>query len=254
VDRSELVDGLGQLGVRPGGVLMVHTRMSALGWVVGGSETVVRGLLDALGPEGTLMAYASWEEHVYEEERPAYLASPPVFDPATGAVDPSYGRIPERIRTWPGARRSDHPEASVVALGARADWIVTPHPDDDGYGSESPFARLVEAGGQVLMLGAPLDTVTLLHHAEAIATAPGKRRRTYSVRFAGGDRRYTDIDTENGAYPYDLDEDEFLVIARAAVAAGVGHAGTVGDAECHLFPAAELTAFGVAWIDERFSR
>jgi aminoglycoside 3-N-acetyltransferase len=44
---------------------MVHTRMSALGWLVGGSETVVRALLQALGPDGTLMAYASWAEHVY---------------------------------------------------------------------------------------------------------------------------------------------------------------------------------------------
>jgi aminoglycoside N3'-acetyltransferase len=38
---------------------MVHTRMSALGWVVSGAETVVRALLGALRPEGTLMAYAS---------------------------------------------------------------------------------------------------------------------------------------------------------------------------------------------------
>ena len=49
------------------------------------------------------------------------------------------------------------------------------HPDDDGYGARSPFARLVEADGQVLMLGAPLDTVTLLHHAEAVARGADKR-------------------------------------------------------------------------------
>ena len=104
------------------------------------------------------------------------------------------------------------------------------------------------------MLGAPLDTVTLLHHAEAIATAPGKRRRASTVRFAEGDRTYTDIDTEHGAYPYDLDEDEFLVIAGAALDNGIGHKGKVGEAECHRYPAAELAAFGVAWIDERFSR
>ncbi len=256
MNRSELAQGLDNLGVQPGGVLMVHTRMSALGHVVGGSETVVRALLDALGPDGTLMAYASWAEHVYEEDRPAYLASPPVFDPATGAVDPGYGRIPERIRTWPGARRSAHPEAGVVAVGARAGWLVEPHPDDDGYGWESPFARLVQADGQVLMLGAPLDTVTLLHHAEAIATAPGKRRRSYTVRMHGEDRAFTDIDTEHGAYPYDaldLAGDEFLVIAEAALARGVGVRGTIGPATCHLFPAPELTAFGVAWIEARFT-
>ena len=255
MNRSELADGLRELGVRPGGVLMVHTRMSALGHVVGGSETVVRALLDALGPEGTLMAYASWAEHVYEEDRPAYLASPPQWDPETGAIDPGYGRVPERIRTWPGARRSDHPEASMVAVGPRADWLVERHPGDDGYGWESPLARLVQADGQVLLLGAPFDTLTLLHHAEAIATAPGKRRRTFTVRVGDEDRTYTDIDTEHGAYPYDtldLPDDEFAVIAREALARGTGTRGTIGPAECHLFRAPELAAYGAAWIDDRF--
>jgi aminoglycoside 3-N-acetyltransferase len=36
--------------------------MSALGRVVGGAETVVRALLDALGPEGTLIAYTGWQD------------------------------------------------------------------------------------------------------------------------------------------------------------------------------------------------
>jgi aminoglycoside 3-N-acetyltransferase len=239
---------------------MVHTRMSALGWVVGGSETVVRALLDALGPEGTLMAYASWADHVYTlEDRPgeyrsAYLAEPPRWDPATGEVDPDYGRIPERVRTWPGTLRSVHPEASVVALGPRAGWLTSEH--EDGYGVGSPFARLVEAGGDVLMLGAPLETVTLLHHAEAIASAPGKRTVTYEIALAdGATRSYTDIETSGGAYPYEslgLDDDEFAVIARDALAAGVGVRGAVGEATCHVFPARALTEFAVGWIDERF--
>jgi len=244
---------------------MVHTRMSALGWVVGGSEGVVRALLDALGPHGTLMAYASWDDHVYSAadrpaaHRDAYLADPPVFDPATGEAARDHGRIPERVRTWPGARRSAHPEASVVAIGPRADWLVSPHPPDDGYGGRSPFARLVEAEGQVLMLGAPLDTVTLLHHAESIARTPAKRRVTYRVAVAedGGvtERSYTDIETSEGAFPYDalgLGEDAFAHIARAALAEGVGVRGRVGDSDSHLFPAAALTAFAVAWMERRF--
>jgi aminoglycoside 3-N-acetyltransferase len=154
VTRSELVAGLRGLGVRPGRILMVHARMTALGWVVGGSETVVRALLDALGPDGTLMAYASWQEHVYraedrpEEQRAAYAAEPPLFDPATAEIDRSYGRIPERIRTWPGAEHSGHPEAGVVAVGVRAAWLTRPHPPDDGTaltarspGSSRPAGR-----------------------------------------------------------------------------------------------------------------
>jgi aminoglycoside 3-N-acetyltransferase len=266
VTRSRLAADLRRLGVRAGGITMVHTRMSAIGWVVGGSETVVRALLDVLGPEGTLMAYASWAEHVYSADdwpaghREAYAAEPPIFDLATGAVDPDYGRIPERLRTWPGAARSDHPEAGVVAVGARAGWLTESQPPDDGYGPASPFARLVSAGGQVLMLGAPLDTVTLMHHAEAIARVPDKRRLTFSVRTAGPegvvDRTYTDIDTCDGPFPYDdlgLEKDPFATIAEGALAAGIGVRGRVGQADCHLFPALELTAFAVAWMEERFA-
>ena len=70
--RSRLVADLRRLGVREGGITMVHTRMSAIGHVVGAAETVVRALLEVLGPEGTLMAYASWGEHVYgADDRPA---------------------------------------------------------------------------------------------------------------------------------------------------------------------------------------
>ena len=165
------------------------------------------------------------------------------------------------MRTWPGAEHSGHPEAGVVAVGARAEWLTAAHPSDDGYGAQSPFARLVEADGQVLMLGAPLDTVTLLHHAEAIARVAERRTVTYDVAMAQPDgraeqRTFTDIDTFHGAFDYDrleLGEDSFAAIARAALADGIGTRGSVGEAECHLFPARELTDFAVAWIEERFS-
>jgi aminoglycoside 3-N-acetyltransferase len=257
--RSTLAAQLTQLGVRRGGICMVHTRMSALGRVVGAAQTVVRALLDALGPEGTLAAYASWEEHRYTD---AGRAEPPVFDLAISEAARDHGRLPERVRTWPGARRSHHAEASVVALGAQADWLTDVHRPGDGYGPTSPFARLVEAGGQVLMLGAPLETITLLHHAEAIATAPGKRIVTFRVLEAepgGGvvEREYTDIETSHGAYPYArlaLPEDEFAVIAKAALAAGIGRRGPVGASTSHLFDAAPLVDFAVAWLEERFGR
>jgi aminoglycoside 3-N-acetyltransferase len=260
--RSALAAALRAFGIEPGGMVMVHTRMSALGWVVGGSETVVRALLDALGPEGTLAAYVPWDDHVYrDEERPSYhaeyRADPPRFDPATAEADRGNGRVPERIRTWPGAVHSGHPDAGVAAVGARAGWLAGQgHRDDDAYGRESPFARLVEAGGQVLMLGAPLDTVTLLHHAEAIARSSRKRMVTYDVAFADGTTRtYTDIDTGRGTFPYEdlrLEADEFATIAAAALAAGIGKAGPVGTAPCHVFPARDLTGFAVAWLEQRF--
>jgi aminoglycoside 3-N-acetyltransferase len=263
VTRSSLAADLRRLGVREGGVVMVHTRMSALGHVVAAAEGVVRGILDALGPEGTVMAYAGWEDHVYglddrpEEHRAGYAAEPPVFDLLISEAARENGRIPERLRTWPGAERSDHPEASTVAVGPRAAWLCGEHPADDGYGARSPLARLVEADGQVLMLGAPLETITLLHHAEAIARVPDKRMVTYRIVLASGEEReYTDIETSEGAFDYaSLDlpvDDEFEFIGGEALAAGIGVRGPTGDGESVLFPAPELLRFGVAWMEERF--
>ena len=70
------------------------------------------------------------------------------------------------------------------------------------------------------------------------------------------ERTFTDIETSDGAFPYEdlgLGEDAFAAIARAALAAGIGVRGRVGQAESHLFPAPELTAFAVSWLEERFS-
>ncbi len=216
--RSTLTRELALLGVRRGGVLMVHARMSALGWVVGGSGTIVLTLVDLLGPDGTLMAYAGWEDDTYEIDawpaarRRLYETELPPFDPATAEAVHGNGRLPERIRTWPGAIRSRHPEAGMIAIGARATWLTVDHPWDDPYGPGSPLAKLVEAEGQVLMLGAPLDTITLLHHAEATARVAEKRRVTYRMPMieAGGVvwRTFHDIDTATGAFPYEQIQDE----------------------------------------------
>ncbi len=275
IGRSRLVGDLRALGVRLGGVLMVHARVSALGWVVGGTGAVVLALLDALGPDGTLMAYAGWEDDPYGMEdwppawRAAYEAELPPFDPATAEAVHANGRLPERIRTWPGAVRSRQPEAGMVAVGARAAWITADHPWDDPYGPGSPLAKLVEADGQVLMLGAPLETLTLLHHAEATARVAEKRRVAYRMPLLIEGRtvwrEFRDIDTSRGAFPYERVADEiaatpgvgsgeeaFAAIARQALAAWIGRGGTVGAGESFLFPAPKLHRFAERWLEERF--
>jgi aminoglycoside 3-N-acetyltransferase len=275
IGRTQLAAEVRALGVRRGAVLMVHARLSALGWVVGGSGAVVLALRDALGPDGTLMAYAGWEEDSYGMEnwplawQAIYEAELPPFDPRTAEAVHANGRLPERIRTWPGALRSRQPEAGIVAVGRRAAWIVADHPMDDAYGAGSPLARLVEADGQVLMLGAPLSTLTLLHHAEATARAPGKRRVRYRMPILQDGRtiwrEFHDIDTARGAFPYNLvageiaatpgigpDHDPFEAIARQALAAGIGATGRVGAGASALFPARALHRFAVTWLETRF--
>lgn len=266
VTRTQLATAVRQTGVRAGGILMLHTQMSAIGNVIGGADTVVLAVQDALGPAGTLLVYTCWEHDAFhiadwpEARRAAYLAEPPVFDPDVSQAWSGVGRLPERVRTWPGARRSAHPLASVAALGPDAEWLTRDHRLDDGYGPTSPFARLVERGGQILLLGAPLDTITLMHHAEAIARVAEKRRNRFPARIKTPtgieDVEIDEIDTSRGTFDYvphlPPGVEDFAQIASDALAAGVGKAVQVGGAASHLFEAVELLAFAVAWMEARF--
>ena len=197
IARSRLVADLRALGVREGSALMVHVRMSALGWVVGGSETVVASLLEALGPEGTLMAYASWQEHVYHadewpaEHRDAYLAEPPVFDPATAEAARDHGRIPERVRTWPGAERSVHPEASMVAIGPLARELTADHPPERAHAhvdhQRRPLAHAERA--QVREEAGAGDRGRGGHGRRRLAVAPRAARRGQRAAISGRSRQ-----------------------------------------------------------------
>ena len=268
VARSRLARDLEKLGLEPGGVTMVHCRMSALGCVVGGAQTVVRALIDVLGPEGTLMAYTGWQDAppddldaLDEETRRIYLEEHPAYDPRVALASREHGRIPEALRTWPGARHSGHPEAGVAAVGPLAEALTAEHPYDDAYGAGTPYARLVALGGQVALLGAPLDTVTLVHHAEAVAEVPGKRRVSYAMPVIVGNpgerlwRTFSDIDTSDGAFPYErvLGEEDYIeYIARSALAAGAGRSGAVGEGTAYLFDARRLVEHAVSWIEQSF--
>src|SRR3954451_23417258 len=161
VTRTSLGDDLRRLGVRPGAVLLVHTSVSALGWVCGGAHAVVEALLDAVGAEGTLVV----PTHTNGNSDPAEWKTPPVpkawwpavrehmpaFDPA--CTPSRLGAVPELVRTWPGARRSAHPQYSFAAIGPAAGRVCADHRLDSGLGEGSPLARVHDFDGDVLLLG-----------------------------------------------------------------------------------------------------
>lgn len=208
VTRSRLAADLRALGLREGATAMVHSSMSALGWVVGGSQTVVEALV--------------------------LRRAPCTRDGSRSAC----------------ARRSANPGTGIVAIGRDAEPLTAHHRLDDGFGAGTPYSRIA-AGGQIVLLGAPLHTISLLHHAEAIARG-AKRWTTYRVPLAGrGWVEIRELDVWRGAFPYAV-ERPLAQIARDALAAGVGRAGAVGAARAHLFDAAELTEFAVGWLELRW--
>lgn len=256
--RASLADDLRRLGLKAGDAVMVHAAMRKAGRLLNGPDALIWALRDVIGPAGTLLSYADWDA-VYDELLDAEGRAPepwrrhvPPFDPAASRTSRDHGVIAEFIRTTPGALRSGNPGASMTALGARAEWFVADHPLDYGYGEGSPLAKLVEAGGKVLMVGAPFDTMTLLHHAEHLAAIPGKRVRRYEVPLArpyGVEWRM--IEEFNTSHPVveGLAEDYFDDVVRDFLAAGRGAQARIGDAPSLLVDAAEICAFAVKWLE-----
>jgi len=262
ITETQLVKDLQGLGLKPGDTVMLHASVKAVGWIVGGPDVIIQAILDVIGPQGTLMMYAGWEEAPYltialEEGRgEAYLAECPAFDPERSRANRKWSILTEYLRTWPGARRSDHPEASVVAVGAKAAWLTKDHPLHYPYGPGSPFAKLCEAGGKVLLLGSPLNAVTVLHYAETIAEIPDKRIVRYRMPILREGKRVwveiEDIDTGEGIVEGHSNEEYFAEIVREYLASSKGRAGTVGAASSYLFDAAELVRFAVRWLERSF--
>ena len=153
----ELVNGWRNLGVRLGGVLLVHSSLRSLGPLEGGAETVVLSLLEALGPQGTLLMPALSYRTVGPKS--------PLFNVIT--TPSCVGALPEYFRTRPGTLRSVHPTHSVSGVGPLVNSLLGEHiRSTTPCGPYSPFARLPEANGQILFLGCGLRPNTSMHAVE----------------------------------------------------------------------------------------
>lgn len=254
--RSSLAADLRAIGLAPGDAVLVHAALRRLGPIAGGPDGIVDALLDVIGPTGTILAYCDWQMLDEERDDPALRHHLPPFDPQRSRATRDNGFWPELLRTTPGARRSGNPGASFAALGGRAEWFTADHALDYGYGPRSPLGRLVEARGKVLMLGAPLDTMTLLHHAEHLADIAGKRIRRHEapIRVDGETvwRSFEEFDTSDP--PDGLADDYMAEVVEAFLATGQGRRGVIGRAGSVLVEAAPIVAFAIDWLEHRLGR
>ena len=250
--RSSLAADLSALGLVPGDAVLVHAALRQVGRVVGGPDTILAALQDVAGPRGTILGYTDWQLEDEDRDDPSLRPHLPAFDPRRSRATRDNGFWPELVRTTPGAHRSGNPGASMAAIGGRAEWFTAGHALDYGYGPQSPLGRLVEARGKVLMLGAPLDTMTLLHHAEHLASFPNKRVIRYEAPLLLDGiptwRRFEEFDTAN--VPEGMADDYFATIVEAFLATGAGARGLVGEAKSVLVNAAEIVPFAVRWMEE----
>ena len=261
--RRLLRSHLQAIGLAAGDAVMVHAALRSVGPMINGPDTLIDAILDVVGPDGTLLSYVDWnpqyEDAVDQEGRVPEALKPdiPPFDSERSRASRSYGAFAEFVRTTPGALRSGNPGASCAAIGGKSAWFTANHPFDYGYGEGSPFARLVESEGKILMAGAPFDTMSILHHAEHLAQIPGKHTRRIEVPLLISNktewRMIEEFDTADPVVD-GLDENYFATIVREFLTDGRGSVGAIGSASSILVPAAEIVAFATQWLEQRFSQ
>ena len=181
--KEEIVNVLKALGLASGDTVMVHTSLKRIGYVCGGAQTVVEALMEAVGPDGTIMMPTqSWKNldpetgvhwEADEQDRDLIRENWPAYDKRLTPTN-TMGAVAELFRQLPGSIRSDHPARSVCAAGKYAKYLTENHDLSNIFGDGSPIGKLYALNGKVLLLGTGYDKNTSLHLADVRADYPGK--------------------------------------------------------------------------------
>ena len=180
---------LDALGVPAGAILIVHSafrELSRQGWR---AEEFIDGLIDYLGPDGTLlMPTMTWRTVTPES---------PVFDER---CTPSHtGILSEVFRRRKATYRSLHPTHSVAGFGPLAEHLLsTHHIGNSPAAMNSPYGKMRAFASRSLILGRGLEVCTLMHHPEEIVAPEIYLQPQDKIE------RYTLVDRNGSRYDFGL--------------------------------------------------
>lgn len=245
------------IGIKSGMVLLVHSSLSAMGWVCGGAVAVIIALQTVLGESGTLVM----PTHSTDLSDPSQWENPPVPESwwqtireTMPAYDPeltptrSMGKIAETFRKQNGVLRSMHPQSSFCAHGPQASYIVNNHSLAYGMGKNTPLARIYDLQGFILLLGVGHSSNTSLHFAEYRANFPTKRVVQESAPISQSRLR-----TWTTFEDIDVDASDFESLGADFLSSDSGKVvrlGKVGIATCQLIPQRDIVDYAVGWLEE----
>lgn len=252
--KEDLKAGFKKLGLKEGDNVIVHTSLSSLGFVCGGSQIVIEALLETVKESGTIMMPAqSWKNldpkaGVHWEEPKEWWQTIrdnwPAYDKDITPTN-TMGAVAEMFRKWPGAKRSSHPARSFAAKGQNAEYLIKDHDLCNIFGEESPIGKLYALDGKVLLIGVGHDKNTSLHLADVRAEYPGKRyANESSAMMVEGKRQWVTYET------LVVDGEDFEQIGQAFEAAANVNKVNIGNAAVTCMNQREIVDFAVKWIEK----
>jgi aminoglycoside 3-N-acetyltransferase len=154
VTEAQVTAALRMIGIGPEDNLLVHSAIQFLGRPAGGVGMYLQTLRAVIGPGGTLVV-------------PAFnfaFARGERYDPQNTPSD-GMGVFSEYVRRQPEAQRTQHPLSSLATLGPLA--IDLASRDTPGaYDPGSAFECLLELDFKLLLLGASIQAVSMVHYSE----------------------------------------------------------------------------------------
>jgi aminoglycoside 3-N-acetyltransferase len=207
--HDELIAQLLGLGVKPGGVLLVHTSFSKVAPVEGGPHGLIAALQAAVGSKGALVmpSMSDEDDHPFDPKNTSCLGM--------GVVADTFWRIP-------GVFRSNSPHA-FSAVGPQAAGITAEHPLNVPHGLNSPVGRVYELDGHVLLLGVGHDADTTVHLAETMAGVRYRRSKYVTVLKGAQPTRFHYSEVDHCCQNFNL-MDQWLEGEQRQQRGSVGHA------------------------------
>lgn len=241
--REDLLRGLRGAGLERGDLVFFQSRLHGLGRPEGvkSPEDLCRlfleALLEALGPEGTLVVPA-FSTQVARRNEPYVVEQ----------TRPNYGLFPEYVFNRPEFLRSLHPMWSVAACGPLREQVCRSG-GASNFGAFSPFDMLVKLGARNVFCGLPVRTAaTVSHYLEMHYGVPYVynkllRWRPVELGAAAGEPQLAAVRYAGAVPAQDLSRFEQDLLARGAV-----RSARVGGGEIHSASMADMIEVGYAGL------
>lgn len=251
ITKETLLNDFKALGIKKGDILLVHSSLSKLGWIVGREITVIDALLEMVGKNGTIVMPCFSGEN----SDPSRWENPPVpnswvetikenmppFDPLKTPTR-EMGRIADAFWRYPNALRSNHPQVSFSAIGPKAEWILQDQPLSPGFGENSPLYKLYDLQAKVLLLGVGYGSCTCLHRCEVQLTPLKQYHLTGARIIKEGQSIWQEF------MEIDYDDNDFSKLGEDYEKQYPVSIHRVGIADCRLIDMVSLCDFGKQWL------
>ena len=218
VTLSAFIDILRFLGVEAGDGLLVHSAIQYLGKPHGGMAMYYHGLCSVLNGHDSTSNPDKISEFTNIPLFKGTIAVPTFnFDFCSGKrYDPlstpavGMGAFSEYIRGLPATHRTRHPMQSIAVIGKDAEDLAN-RDTLSAFDPGSAFKRMLELDYKLLLLGADIQAVSMLHYSEERAEVPYRYWKDFigEVRTPDGWRTLTyrmyvrdlEIDPQIELYP-----------------------------------------------------